>query len=278
LFVYLAAEAGRGASGVPKPVVVFNMVDRSTGLGPEGQRIRLELEGRGYRSVLRFTIAGYPNLSADDLFAGFDQDESADLGSVDDVSVVLVTAPGSRCGKLSTCLGAVYADRKVRGLTRCSYAKYELFPIWNLPLEHPINLAYEAATADIGDRNVADVYHAERHPDAPPAVNYNRDVEAFPVLERLIEYIASHTGDADQAAADLMNTYKSPTDMGCNAAGQAIVEEVVCARAALVEIERRMQSYADLPVLEGESEPAAVTHCRRLLDSATRWLDEHDKQ
>ena len=142
--------------------------------------------------------------------------------------LVIVTGPGPGSGKLATCLSQLYHDYG-RG-HKSGYAKFETFPIWNLPLKHPVNIAYEAATADIGDFNLIDPFHLEAY--GKSAVNYNRDVEVFPVLERILEKI---TG----AAA----VYKSPTDMGCNAAGSGIVEDEVCREAAKQELIRRYFRY-----------------------------------
>ena len=143
--------------------------------------------------------------------------------------LVIVTGPGPGSGKLATCLSQLYHDHK-RGRDS-GYAKFETFPIWNLPLKHPVNVAYEAATADIGDFNLIDPFHLEAY--AKSAVNYNRDVEVFPVLERILEKI---TGTAA--------VYKSPTDMGCNAAGSGIVDDETCRDAAKQELIRRYFRYS----------------------------------
>ncbi len=140
-----------------------------------------------------------------------------------------MTGPGPGSGKLATCLSQLYHDHK-RG-RKSGYAKFETFPIWNLPLKHPVNVAYEAATADIGDFNLIDPFHLEAY--GKSAVNYNRDVEVFPVLERILEKI---TG----AAA----VYKSPTDMGCNTAGFGIVDDEICREAAKQELIRRYFRYS----------------------------------
>ncbi len=142
--------------------------------------------------------------------------------------VVIVTAPGPNSGKLATCLSQLYHDHQ-SGLDS-GYAKFETFPIWNLPLKHPVNVAYEAATADIGDFNVIDHYHLEAYNEK--TVNYNRDVDAFPVLKRIIERI---TGTD--------SFYKSPTDMGVNRAGFGIVNDEAVRNAAEQEILRRSFRY-----------------------------------
>jgi uncharacterized protein (UPF0371 family) len=142
--------------------------------------------------------------------------------------IVVVTGPGPLSGKLATCLSQVYHEWR-RG-THAGYAKFETFPIWNLPLKHPINVAYEAATADIRDFNVIDSFHLEAYNQK--AVNYNRDVEAFPLLKRIIEKI---TGEP--------SFYKSPTDMGVNRAGFGIVDDGAARVAATQEVIRRYFRY-----------------------------------
>jgi len=143
--------------------------------------------------------------------------------------LVVVTAPGPYSGKMGTCLSQIYHEHK-RGV-RAGYAKFETFPIWNLPLRHPVNVAYEAATADLHDVNQIDPYHLEAY--NARAVNYNRDIEAFPLVQRILTRITG-TGAA----------YQSPTDMGVNRAGFAIVDEDAAAEAGKQEIIRRYFRYA----------------------------------
>ncbi|MFB0566480.1 MAG: DUF1846 domain-containing protein [Candidatus Aminicenantaceae bacterium] len=143
--------------------------------------------------------------------------------------LVVVTGPGPGSGKLATCLSQMYHDYK-RGV-KSGYAKFETFPIWNLPLKHPVNIAYEAATADIGDFNLIDPFHLETYKKT--AVNYNRDVEVFPVLERILERL---TG--------FQSVYKSPTDMGVNRAGSGIMNDKVVKEAAKQEVIRRYYRYS----------------------------------
>jgi uncharacterized protein (UPF0371 family) len=142
--------------------------------------------------------------------------------------LVIVTGPGPGSGKLATCLSQLYHDYR-RGI-QSGYAKFETFPIWNIPLKHPVNIAYEAATADIRDFNLIDPFHLEAYQKA--TVNYNRDVEVFPVLKRILEKI---TGGK--------SFYQSPTDMGVNRAGMAIVEDDVTREAAKQEVIRRYFRY-----------------------------------
>jgi uncharacterized protein (UPF0371 family) len=142
--------------------------------------------------------------------------------------LVVVNAPGPNSGKMGTCLSQVYHEHK-RGV-RAGYAKFETFPIWNLPLRHPVNAAYEAATAELRDVNMIDPFHLEAHDER--AVNYNRDIEAFPLLKRILEKI---TGES---------MYQSPTDMGVNRAGFAITNDDVVREAGKREIVRRYFRYA----------------------------------
>ena len=137
--------------------------------------------------------------------------------------LVVITAPGPGSGKMATCLSQLYHENK-RGI-RAGYAKFETFPIWNIPLKHPVNLAYEAATADLNDVNMIDPFHLEAY--GKTTVNYNRDVEIFPVLNAMFEQIFGES------------PYKSPTDMGVNMAGNCICDDEVCQEASRQEIIRR---------------------------------------
>jgi uncharacterized protein (UPF0371 family) len=143
--------------------------------------------------------------------------------------IIVVTGPGPNSGKLATCLSQIYHEYR-RG-SHAGYAKFETFPIWNLPLKHPVNIAYEAATADIRDFNMIDSFHLEAYNEK--TVNYNRDVEAFPVLRRIIEKITREH-----------SFYKSPTDMGVNRAGFGIIDDEAVRNAAVQEIIRRYFRYA----------------------------------
>ena len=178
------------------------------------------LTALGVRSYKHYPIEGYPSdvshVVSDE---GLGRNEYIETSR----SVVVVTAPGPGSGKMATCLSQLYHEHK-RGI-RAGYAKYETFPIWNLPLKHPVNLAYEAATADLNDVNMIDPFHLEAY--GKTTVNYNRDVEVFPVLNTIFERIAGES------------PYKSPTDMGVNMAGFAIVDDAVCQEASRQEILRR---------------------------------------
>ena len=137
--------------------------------------------------------------------------------------LVVVTAPGPGSGKLATCLSQLYHEH-LRGV-EAGYAKFETFPVWNLPLSHPVNIAYEAATADLDDANIIDPFHLEAY--GKTAVNYNRDVEAFPVVRALMKKILGES------------LYQSPTDMGVNMVGFAITDDEACSDASRMEIVRR---------------------------------------
>ncbi|MBQ3848169.1 MAG: DUF1846 domain-containing protein [Clostridia bacterium] len=180
-----------------------------------------KLESRNVRTYRHYVIPGYP-ANADFVVS----DEG--LGKNDYIEttrpLVVVTAPGPCSGKLATCLSQLYHENK-RGI-KAGYAKFETFPVWNLPLRHPVNLAYEAATADLKDVNMIDPFHLEAY--GKLAVNYNRDVEVFPVVKAILEKIVP---DAD--------VYQSPTDMGVNMAGYGIFNDEIVRNAAEQEIIRR---------------------------------------
>jgi len=180
-----------------------------------------KLERRGMPVYLHYPIAGYPtnvDLIASD--EGYGRNDYIPTTK----PIVVVTAPGPGSGKLSTCLSQLYHDHK-RGIAS-GYAKFETFPIWNLPLKHPVNIAYEAATADLKDFNLIDPHHLDAY--GQTAINYNRDVELFPILKRLLERI---TG--------AKSPYNSPTDMGVNKAGFGIVDDEAVRDAAKQEVIRR---------------------------------------
>lgn len=179
-----------------------------------------KLEKNNVKVYLHYTIEGYPsNIPLIVSEEGFGKNEYIETTR----PLVVVTAPGPGSGKMATCLSQLYHDNK-RGI-KAGYAKYETFPIWNIPLKHPINLAYEAATADLNDVNMIDPFHLEAYGET--TVNYNRDIEIFPVLNAIFEGIYGE------------NPYKSPTDMGVNMAGNCIVEDEVCREASHMEIIRR---------------------------------------
>ena len=192
---------------------------------PAADAFLARLTALGVKCYRHYPIAGYPSNPAHIV-------SEAGLGRNDYIEtsrpIVVVTAPGPGSGKMATCLSQLYHEHK-RGI-RAGYAKYETFPIWNLPLKHPVNLAYEAATADLADVNMIDPFHLEAY--GRTTVNYNRDVEIFPVLNAMFERIQGSS------------PYRSPTDMGVNMAGFAISDDAVCQEASRMEILRRY--YAGL--------------------------------
>jgi uncharacterized protein (UPF0371 family) len=192
---------------------------------PSAVLFKNKLERRGIRVFTHRFTKGYPTNV--DLIVS-DEGYGVNEHIPTDKPLVIVTGPGPGSGKLATCLSQLYHDYK-RGV-KSGYAKFETFPIWNLPLKHPVNVAYEAATADIRDFNQIDPFHLDAYGEA--WVNYNRDVEVFPVLKRILEKI---TGEA--------SFYKSPTDMGVNRAGFAIINDDITKEAAKQEIIRRYFRY-----------------------------------
>ena len=179
-----------------------------------------KLEGLGIRVYKHYPIEGYPanipHIVSEDGFGKNDYIET-------ERSLVVITAPGPGSGKMATCLSQLYHENK-RGV-KAGYAKFETFPIWNIPLRHPVNLAYEAATADLNDVNMIDPFHLEAYGET--TINYNRDVEVFPVLNAMFEQIYGES------------PYKSPTDMGVNMVGNCIFDDEAVCQAARTEIVRR---------------------------------------
>ena len=204
------------------------------------------LEGLGMKVYRHYIIPEYPaNLPLIVSDEGYGKNDFIET----ERSLVVVTAPGPGSGKMATCLSQLYHEHK-RG-NQAGYAKFETFPIWNLPLKHPVNVAYEAATADLNDVNMIDPFHLEAY--GVTTVNYNRDVEIFPVLNAMLTEIAGKS------------VYKSPTDMGVNMAGFCIVDdEAVCA-AAKEEIVRRYYEAA-VQAKPGISENAVVYRIELLMN------------
>ena len=187
---------------------------------PTADAFQKRLEALGIKVRHHYRIQGYPSdiqhIISDE---GFGRNEYIETSR----RLVVVTAPGPGSGKMATCLSQLYHEHK-RGLN-AGYAKFETFPIWNLPLRHPVNIAYEAATSDLNDVNMIDPFHLEAY--GKTTVNYNRDVEIFPVLNAMFEKILGES------------PYKSPTDMGVNMAGNCIIDDAVTCKAANAEIIRR---------------------------------------
>ena len=211
-----------GTWDIPVRAVVITRFD-----GQESAlKFRNRLERRGIRVYTHRFTKGYPT-DVDTIVSdeGYGANEYIETGK----QIVVVTGPGPNSGKLATCLSQLYHEHR-RG-TRAGYAKFETFPIWNLPLTHPVNVAYEAATADIGDFNAIDALHLEATNQR--TVNYNRDIEVFPVLKRIMERISGESA-----------AYRSPTEMGVNRAGFGIVDDAAVREAALQEIIRRFFRYS----------------------------------
>ena len=224
----------RGDLGITYDLDVLRLIDAFRGYGlyvgsvvmtrykphPTADAFKKKLENLGIKVYKHYAIDGYPHniphIVSED---GFGKNEYAETSR----SLVVVTAPGPGSGKMATCLSQIYHENK-RG-KKSGYAKFETFPIWNIPLSHPVNLAYEAATADLNDVNMIDPFHLEAYGET--TVNYNRDVEVFPVLRAMFKGILGEC------------PYKSPTDMGVNMAGFCIYDDVAVCNAARQEIIRR---------------------------------------
>lgn len=187
---------------------------------PAAKLFKHRLETLGITVYHHYNIDGYPN-DLDKVIS----DEGYGLNDYIETTrqLVVITAPGPGSGKMATCLSQLYHDHK-RGI-KAGYAKFETFPIWNIPLNHPVNLAYEAATANLNDVNMIDPYHLDAYGQL--AVNYNRDIEVFPVLNAMFNMILGES------------PYKSPTDMGVNMAGNCIIDDEACCEASKQEIVRR---------------------------------------
>ena len=209
---------------------------------------RKRLERLGIKAYYHYLIDGYPhNVELIDSNEGFGKNDYVETTR----PLVIVTAPGPGSGKMAVCLSQLYNEQK-RGIN-AGYAKFETFPVWNLPLKHPVNMAYEAATADLADVNMIDPLHLEAY--GKVAVNYNRDVEIFPVLHALFEGIYGEC------------PYKSPTDMGVNMVGFCISDDEVCCKAANDEIIRRYFTALNT-MAEGGGNESEVTKIKTLLNQA----------
>ena len=252
----------RGDLGITYDADVFRLIDAFRGIGlyvggvviaqysgqaaAEAFKNRLQL--LGVPVYLHYPIAGYPaNIPLIVSDEGYGKNEYIETTR----PLVIVTAPGPGSGKMATCLSQLYHEHK-RGI-KAGYAKFETFPIWNLPLKHPVNLAYEAATADLNDVNMIDPFHLEAY--GTTAVNYNRDVEIFPVLNATFECIFGES------------PYKSPTDMGVNMAGKCIVDDEACKEASCQEIIRRYY-YTQRDAKQGRLDEEAVMKVELLMSKA----------
>ena len=209
---------------------------------------RQRLERLGITTYIHYTIEGYPtNVALIDSEEGFGRNDYVKTTR----PLVIVTAPGPGSGKMAVCLSQLYNEHK-RGI-EAGYAKFETFPVWSLPLKHPVNIAYEAATADLNDINMIDPFHLEAY--GKTAINYNRDIEIFPVLNSLFEGIYGH------------NPYKSPTDMGVNMVGFCIDDDEVCCDASKNEIIRRYFTALNHRA-EGACNEAEVNKIKLLFNQA----------
>ncbi len=198
-------------------------------------QFRMKLEHMGIKVYRHYTIEGYPgNVSRIVSDEGYGKNDYIETSR----PLVIITAPGPGSGKMATCLSQLYHENK-RNI-KAGYAKFETFPIWNLPLKHPVNMAYEAATADLNDVNMIDPFHLETYGET--TVNYNRDVEIFPVLNAIFEGIYGES------------PYKSPTDMGVNMAGFCIIDDEACRMASNQEIIRRYYQALNRLVTEEGSQ------------------------
>ena len=230
----------RGDLGITYDIDVLRLIDAFRGRGfyvgsvvitqysgqNSANKYKDKLEKLGIKVYLHYPIEGYPsNIPLIVSDEGYGKNQYIETTR----PLVVVTAPGPGSGKMATCLSQLYHEHK-RGI-HAGYAKFETFPIWNIPLKHPVNLAYEAATADLNDVNMIDPFHLDAYGET--TVNYNRDVEIFPVLSAIFERIFGQC------------PYQSPTDMGVNMAGNCIIDDEACREASKQEIIRRYYQAID---------------------------------
>lgn len=230
----------RGDLGITYDIDVLRLIDSFRGRGfyvgsvvitqysgqNSANKYKDKLEKLGIKVYLHYPIEGYPsNIPLIVSDEGYGKNQYIETTR----PLVVVTAPGPGSGKMATCLSQLYHEHK-RGV-HAGYAKFETFPIWNIPLKHPVNLAYEAATADLNDVNMIDPFHLDAY--GVTTVNYNRDVEIFPVLSAIFERIFGQC------------PYQSPTDMGVNMAGNCIIDDEACKEASKQEILRRYYQAID---------------------------------
>ena len=258
----------RSDLGITYDVDVLRLIDAFRGYGlyvgsvcltrfagqPSAIAYQKKLESLGLKVYRHYPISGYPSnipmIVSDEGYGKNDYIETSR-------SLIVITAPGPGSGKMATCLSQLYHEYK-RGI-QAGYAKYETFPIWNLPLKHPVNLAYEAATADLNDINMIDPFHLEAYEKT--TVNYNRDVEIFPVLRAMFEKIMGEC------------PYKSPTDMGVNMAGFGIIDDEATRKAAKQEIVRRYYS-ALCQKRQGNADDEQILKLELLMKQAEVSIDD----
>ena len=251
----------RGDLGITYDEDTLRLIDAFRGIGlyvgsvvithyrsqPAAELFQKRLETLGVRVYRHYIIPDYPsNVELIVSENGFGKNDYIET----ERSLVVVTAPGPGSGKMATCLSQLYHEHR-RGVN-AGYAKFETFPIWNVPLKHPINLAYEAATADLDDINMIDPFHLEAYGETP--VNYNRDVEIFPVLNAILTRIYGESA------------YKSPTDMGVNMAGYCITDDEACREASKQEIIRRYYAAA-CSLRQGLGTPEEVRKIELIMNS-----------
>ena len=219
------------------------------------EHFKFRLEKAGRKVYYHYVIPGYPaNIPLIVSEDGFGKNEYIETTR----PLVVITAPGPGSGKMATCLSQLYHEN-LRGI-KAGYAKFETFPIWNIPLKHPVNLAYEAATADLDDVNMIDPFHLEAYGET--TVNYNRDIEIYPVLNAIFEGIYGE------------NTYyKSPTDMGVNMVGNCIVDDEACCDASKMEIIRRYYGALNRTA-KGENAETEVYKIELLMKQAKITTDD----
>ena len=252
----------RGDLGITYDEDTLRLIDAFRGIGlfvgsvvithyrsqPAAELFQKRLETLGIKVYRHYIIPDYPSnvelIVSEDGFGKNDYIET-------ERSLVVVTAPGPGSGKMATCLSQLYHEH-LRGIN-AGYAKFETFPIWNIPLKHPINLAYEAATADLDDVNMIDPFHLEAYGET--TVNYNRDVEIFPVLRAIFERISGKC------------PYQSPTDMGVNMAGNCIINDEVCRQASRMEILRRYYA-AQVDVARGVADACQLRKLELVMQQA----------
>ena len=251
----------RGDLGITYDEDTLRLIDAFRGIGlyvgsvvithyrsqPAAEMFQKRLETLGVRVYRHYIIPDYPsNVELIVSENGFGKNDYIET----ERSLVVVTAPGPGSGKMATCLSQLYHEHR-RGVN-AGYAKFETFPIWNVPLKHPINLAYEAATADLDDINMIDPFHLEAYGET--TVNYNRDVEIFPVLNAILTRIYGESA------------YKSPTDMGVNMAGYCITDDEACREASKQEIIRRYYAAA-CSLRQGLGTPEEVRKIELIMNS-----------
>ena len=251
----------RGDLGITYDEDTLRLIDAFRGIGlyvgsvvithyrsqPAAELFQKRLETLGVRVYRHYIIPDYPsNVELIVSENGFGKNDYIET----ERSLVVVTAPGPGSGKMATCLSQLYHEPR-RGVN-AGYAKFETFPIWNVPLKHPINLAYEAATADLDDINMIDPFHLEAYGET--TVNYNRDVEIFPVLNAILTRIFGESA------------YKSPTDMGVNMAGYCITDDEACREASKQEIIRRYYAAA-CSLRQGLGTPEEVRKIELIMNS-----------